>query len=67
MTISSLMIENAYMQTAYEELMKLKMKKQFSNGEANTSNDKAINSEDFLAGRLKITNSVKESFSNSFQ
>ena len=39
-------------------------------GEANTSNDEVenMNSEDFLArGRLKIANSVEESFSNSFQ
>ena len=52
-TMTSLMIEYAYMQTAYEELMKYKMKL----GEANTSNDEVenMNSENFLArGRLKI-------------
>ena len=58
------MIEYAYMQTAYEELMKFKMKKQFSwekQTQVMTELRTDMNSEDFLASRLKIANSVEES------
>ena len=70
--MSSLMIQYAYMRTTYEELMKYKMKKQFSWEKQTQVMTKlrtwTVKTFSVARGRLKIelkiTNSVQESFSN---